>query len=306
MKFLVIIFSLLVIHKAYSFDKNIANKSSLLVVEQQTGRILFEKNADQYRYPASITKMMSSYLAFQALKENRINLNQDVTVSQHASSMKPTKLGLKPGTKIKIKDALTASIVKSANDATVVLAEAIAGSEAAFVKQMNQTAKLIGMDKTVYQNASGLPNAHQLSSAYDIAKLAIAIQRDFPTLYHKFYSIKKFDFKGKTYVTHNGVHRKFNQPGKTGYTFASGFNLVTTAKQDGRKIIAVVLGEESAPKRDHKMAVLLNKFLDRPLVELASTNTKPIKGTKIIKNHKNSFNPQKKQPKTKKAAKNYI
>lgn len=260
---------------AAGFSPEIMNKSSILVVNQNTGIILYEKAADERRYPASITKLMTTYIAFKYISEGKLKLSDKMLISTHAANQDPVKLGLKPGTYITVDHALKAAAIKSCNDATVVLAEKIAGSESNFALLMNKVAKQIGMTKTSYANASGLPNPNQISSAYDIAKLAIAIQRDYPALYHNYYRQKNFVFNGRKIETHNHILKKLNFPGKTGFTCASGHNLVTNAhSQDGRKIIAVVLGEGSARARDHKMSNLLAKFLDKPEFTLAFSANK--------------------------------
>ncbi|MBN9542611.1 MAG: D-alanyl-D-alanine carboxypeptidase [Alphaproteobacteria bacterium] len=246
---------------AFAFEKH---KYAALVVDQKTGKILYEENATQHRYPASITKVMTLYLTFEAIARKKLDVNQDITVSKHAASMPKMKLGLKPGSKIKLRDAIYAAVVKSSNDAAVVLAEAVAGSEHNFVKLMNKRAKDLGMKHTTYANASGLPNPTNKSSAYDIAKIAIAIERDYPE-YFKIFQTKEFNFKGKKLTTTNNLLAKYKYEGvtglKTGFTNMSGYNLVTTVKRGDRKLVAVVLGGSTGFARDRKMMALLDKFL---------------------------------------------
>lgn len=259
----VLLFTLMistVFSNALAFEKH---KYAALVVDQKTGKILFEENADKTRYPASITKVMTLYLAFEALKTGKIKMDQQVTVSRHAASMPKIKLGLRPGTKITIRDAIYASAIKSANDAAVVLAEAISGSEHEFAKLMNKRAKDLGMKHTHYLNASGLPNPAHKSSAYDIAKVAIAIERDYPE-YYRIFQTKEYHIGNKTLKNTNKLLTTYNYQGvtglKTGYIGLSGYNLVTTVKRGDRKLVAVVLGGPTGFARDRRMISLLDRF----------------------------------------------
>lgn len=250
------------------------SKYASLVVDQNTGKILHEENADKIRHPASITKVMTLYLAFEALSRKQIRMQDKVRVSKYAASMPRTNLDLKEGDKISIREAINAAALKSANDAAVILAEAISGSEKKFVALMNKRAKMLGMDHTNYTNSSGLPDPKNQTTAYDIAKLAIAIQRDYPQ-YYNIFSRQEFSFNGSTIKTTNNLLTKYKYQGvtglKTGYTSMSGFNLVTSVKRNGKKIVAVVLGGETSQKRDEKMIALLDKYFDvtRPRVVTA-------------------------------------
>ncbi|MBN8828826.1 MAG: D-alanyl-D-alanine carboxypeptidase [Sphingobacteriia bacterium] len=270
--------------EGWSFDKA---KYATLVVDQATGKVLYEENAEKTRYPASITKVMTLYLAFEALAERKVTLGQQLTVSKKAAHMPRTNLNLKPGQKMTFQEAIHAAAIKSANDAAIVIAEAVAGSEEKFVKIMNMRAKMLGMKQTHYSNPTGLPDPEQKSSAYDIARLAIAIQRDYPEYYHIF-SKKEFKFKGKIYKSTNNLLTKYKYNGltglKTGFTNMSGFNLVSTAQKGHRKIVAVVMGGNTSQDRDKKMISLLNKFLGVSKGEISTlvSNSKSPK-KKIIK-----------------------
>lgn len=245
-----------------AFAKTQNPRYAALVVNADTGVILHQENADKYRYPASLTKMMTLYLAFEALEQGKIKMNQNLTVSSFAASAPRMNMGLKAKEKISVRDAILSVVVRSANDSAVVLAEKISGSESAFAKKMNVRAKELGMVHTVFRNASGLPNAEQKTTAYDMARLAIALRRDFPS-YYPLFSKTSFTYKGKKYKGHNKVTS--NYPGcdglKTGFVNASGFNLVSSAKRGDTKVVAVVMGGETAASRDKRMITLLDKFL---------------------------------------------
>lgn len=245
--------------------------SSSLVVDASSGKILHSNKASKQIYPASLTKMMTLYLVFDAIKANKISMDDVMHSSKYATTMQPSKLGLKVNEKIKVKEAVMALIIKSANDAAVVLAEYVSGSEENFARRMNIYARKIGMNATSFANASGLHDPKQVTTAVDMAKLAIALRRDFPE-YYSLFSEKKFDFKGRTYFTHNHITRKY--PGaeglKTGYVNASGFNIVSTAMQKGKRLIAVVTGGETAKSRDMTIVKLLDKHF-------ANNNEKSIK-----------------------------
>jgi D-alanyl-D-alanine carboxypeptidase len=237
------------------------SRSAALVINADTGLVLHQEHADELRYPASLTKMMTLYLVFEALEHNHLKLSYKLPVSKFAASQPPSKLGLKPGEKLSVYDAIVSLIVKSANDSAVILAEAIAGDEDDFAKLMTKRASQLGMTNTIFKNASGLPDPGQKTTAYDLGKLAIALKRDFPK-YYPLFAKTTFNFKGRTYHTHNRVtkHYKGADGLKTGYINASGFNLVTSAKRGDKKLVGVVLGGDSAQSRDRKMVGLLNKF----------------------------------------------
>ena len=233
------------------------------VMDANTGEVLYEKNADSPRYPASITKLMTLYLAFEALQAGKLSLSDRVYVSAHAASVAPTRLGVRVGDSVSVDEAIRAMAVKSANDMATAMAERIGGSEGKFAALMTLRAQELGMNNTQYVNASGLPDSRQISSAHDIAILSRALMRDFPQ-YYPYFSLRSFEFRGRTIPGHD--HLLGAVPGvdglKTGYTTASGFNLATSAVRDGKRIIGVVLGGSSVAARDQHMEDLINTSFD--------------------------------------------
>ncbi len=239
-----------------------------IVIDYDTGRVLHESNADTRNYPASLAKMMTLYLAFEALERGDITLDKKLKVSRRAAGMPAAKLGLKRGETITVKNAILALITKSANDAAVVVAEALGEKETRFARMMTRKAKALGMKRTQFRNASGLPNRRQLSTARDMATLARALIRDFPK-YYRLFATKEFVYKGKRYRNHNRLLRKYAGADgiKTGYIRASGFNLAASVSRNGRRLIAVVFGGKTPRSRDRHIA----KLLDRGFAKLAST-----------------------------------
>jgi D-alanyl-D-alanine carboxypeptidase len=237
-----------------------------IVIDAGSGEILHVKDATVRWYPASLTKMMTVYLTFEKLKKGTLKLDDELTVSAHAAGQQPTKIGVEPGQRITVEDAIGAVLVRSANDAAVVLAERIGGSEDYFAVLMTEKAKALGMDRTQYRNASGLPNDGQITTARDMAILAQALIRDFPEYYH-FFGQHSLTYKGQVLPTYNGMLVSY--PGadgiKTGFTCGSGYNLVTSAKRNGRRLIGVVLGGKSRNGRSREMTRLLDEaFGDKP------------------------------------------
>jgi D-alanyl-D-alanine carboxypeptidase len=230
-----------------------------IVMDGNSGAALEESNPDALRHPASLTKVMTLYLLFERLDTGKIRLDTQLKVSEHAAEQAPTKLGLEPGQTIAVEDAIKAVVTKSANDAAVVIAENLGGSEEAFAAQMTQKAHALGMSRTTYVNASGLPDDEQITTARDQALLGRAIQDRFPRLY-RFFSTTSFAFRGRTIRGHN--HLLGAVAGvdgiKTGFTQASGFNLLTSVHRDGRFIVGVVLGGRSAFERDAHMRALID------------------------------------------------
>lgn len=243
----------------------LASKYSSIVIEYETGRILHAVDPDQQSYPASLTKMMTLYLTFEALTQRRANLEQRLTVSEHAAAMEPSKLGLRPGTSIRLEDALLGLVTLSANDAAVVLGEALGGSEPNFARIMTMKARALGMTRTTFANASGLPNPDQVSTARDMALLGRALIRDFPR-YYPYFNTRSFTYNGRVIGNHN--HLLDNYEGadgiKTGFIRASGFNLVASAKRDNRRLIGVVFGGQSVGWRDAHMVRLLDRGFGMP------------------------------------------
>ncbi|WP_458526614.1 D-alanyl-D-alanine carboxypeptidase family protein [Onishia taeanensis] len=235
-----------------------------LVADAASGDVVYAENAEARRYPASLTKMMTLYLLFEAIEQGQLTLDDALPVSDHAASMPASKLWLKAGDSIRVGDAIPALVVRSANDVAVVVAEALGGSEAAFAQRMTARARAMGMGTTRFRNASGLPDDAQVTTARDMATLAVALMRDFPEYYGEF-SRTEFVFRGKRQRGHNRLLS--NYPGadglKTGFIRASGFNVATSAVRDGRRLIAVVMGGFTSRSRDAHMADLLDRGFSR-------------------------------------------
>ncbi len=238
-----------------------------IVIDYDTGRVLHETNADTRNYPASLAKMMTLYLAFEALERGDLKLDQKLKASRRAAGMPASKLGLKRGERITVKNAILSLVTKSANDVAVVLAEAMGGKETKFAIIMTKKARELGMKRTTFRNASGLPNRRQMSTARDMAILARALIRDFPKEY-RYFSTKQFVYKGRKYRNHNRLLKSYSGTDgiKTGYIRASGFNLAASVKRNGRRLIAVVFGGKTPRSRDRHIA----KLLDRGFAKLAS------------------------------------
>lgn len=244
---------------------NLSNpKYGSIVIDAQTGMILSESGADRRLHPASLTKMMTLLMTFEALDRGQLRLYQRLRVSKHASQAVPSKLGLKYGERITVKNAILALVTKSANDVAIVLGEAIAGSEKRFARQMTAKAHKFGMTKTVFKNANGLHNPRQVSSPRDMARLAQVLLRKYPKYYH-YFSTRNFHYKGQSYKNHNkllGTYKGMDGL-KTGYVKASGFNLVASAVQDRKRVIAVVFGGRTGKIRNAHMKVLLDRGFAR-------------------------------------------
>lgn len=230
-----------------------------LVLDYQTGRVIEAEGADDLNHPASLTKMMTLYMAFEALAAKRVTLDQRLTVSAHAAGMSPSKLGLAPGDEIRLEDAILAMVTRSANDAAVTLAEGLGGSEAEFCRRMTERARRLGMRNSTFVNASGLPDPRQISTARDMATLGRALIRDFPQ-YYPYFDTRSFTYNGEEIGNHN--HLLETYPGtdgiKTGFVNASGFNLVASTVRGGRRLIGVVFGGKTARWRDQRMVTLLD------------------------------------------------
>jgi len=233
-------------------------KYASIVVDADTGRVLYSANADTRNYPASLTKMMTLYLLFEALEKGDLKMDTKLKVSRRAAGQAPTRLGLKAGSTIAVRDVIGALVVKSANDVATVAAEAMGGTEVKFAQKMTKKARELGMKRTTFRNASGLPNRGQLSTARDMAKLARALMDDFPDQYAVF-SKPTFVYKGRTYRSYNNLLKDGADGIKTGYTRASGFNLVTSVERDGKRLIGVVFGGKTAKSRDRHMVSLINR-----------------------------------------------
>ena len=230
-----------------------------IVVDAESGEVLFARHADSRRYPASITKVMTLYLTFEALTEGRVKLDDVITVSRRAASQPPSKLGLAAGQTITLDDAMKATAVRSANDMAMAIAEHVGGSQDRFAAQMTLKARELGMTQTRYVNPNGLPDARQLTSARDLAILARAVMRDYPQ-YYRYFGLHDWVYEGREYRNTNGLLRSgLGYDGmKTGYTNASGYNLAASAVRDGRRLITIVLGGRSTASRNEHVAELMN------------------------------------------------
>jgi D-alanyl-D-alanine carboxypeptidase len=245
--------------RTVNYDFTNSSRYAGLIIDASSGNVLYKKDADKQLHPASLTKMMTLYLTFQAIKSGEYNINDKVPVSQRAAMQPKTKLFLRTGQQVAIKDLIYGLIIHSANDASVVLAEAIAGNETAFATRMTQTARALGMRNTTFKNPHGLHHPEQVTTAYDMAKLAIALRRDFPQ-YYPMFSKKSFVFNGNIINSHNRVIARYRGADglKTGFVNASGFNLVTTTSTPTGKLVGVVMGGPSASARDNHMIQLLD------------------------------------------------
>jgi D-alanyl-D-alanine carboxypeptidase len=234
------------------------NAGPALLFEPANGKLLYAEDPDSQWHPASLTKIMTAYVAFQAIKEGKLRLDQKIPCSLVATLQPPSKVGLEVGAELSVEKALQAVIIKSANDVTVMLAEAISGSESAFVERMNATAKKLGMTRTNFVNTNGLPDPGQITTARDLAKLSRAVVSEFPE-YASYWTMTDMRIGNRRLGTHNALLKTF--PGadglKTGFTCDSGFNIVASATRDGRRLMAVVLGETSGNERAVRAASLL-------------------------------------------------
>ena len=246
-----------------------------IVVDAKTGATLHEASPDALRHPASLTKIMTLYLLFEQMEAGKIKPGTALDVSAEAAEQAPTKLGLRPGQTLAVEDAIKGLVTKSANDAAVVVAEALAGSEEEFARQMTRKARSLGMSRTVYRNASGLPDSEQVTTARDQALLGIAIQERFPRFY-RYFATPSFVYRGRAMRNHNRLLGQVDGVDgiKTGYTRASGFNLVTSMRRNDRHIVAVVLGGRSGGQRDARMRELIQD-------NIALASSKPAPATRV-------------------------
>ena len=259
--------------------------NSSMEIDADTGRVLFQTNPDLRTYPASLTKLMTLYLLFGALDKGQIKLDQVLSASAHAASMPATSLGLSPGDTLTVETAIHAIIVRSANDVASVVAEALGGSEDGFAETMTRQARLLGMNDTVFRNASGLPDLEQKTTARDMATLSRALIQRFPAYYH-YFAEDSFSYGGRVYVGHNHLLKRYDGADglKTGYIRAAGYNLASSAVRNGHRIIAVILGGRSPGSRDNEMMTLLDRGFaalgpapgDTPNLLLARSNPKPL------------------------------
>ena len=240
------------------------SKYAGIVVDANTGKTLYESNADSLRYPASLTKMMTLYIAFEALKAGKVSKSTRIPVSAYAAGRPPSKLGLRPGQTITLESAIYALVTKSANDVASALGEYFGGSEAGFARIMTAKARSLGMNRTVFRNPHGLPDARQVTTARDMARLGIALREHFPQ-YYGYFSTRVFNYGKRRYRNHNRLLGKV--PGvdgiKTGYTRASGFNLVSSVRSGKRSVVAVVMGGRTGASRNAQMKKLIAAYLPK-------------------------------------------
>lgn len=273
----------------FLFFSNIAKAAecndiySALVFREDDGEILFENRSDQICYPASLVKVMTLYLTFDALAKQKLTMDQNITVSERGEEVskvnKVNTMRLRQGDKITVKQAISALIVKSFNEAAVTLAEAISGDEWSFARKMNETAKKLKMYNTSFRNASGLHEEGQYTTAYDLARLIQALKKDFPQ-YYGLFALKDFSYRGKKYETHNFVLLEYNgaEGMKTGFTNASGYNLISAAKRNNQRIFSILLGCGNNNKRDEFTMELLDDGFDK------LTQAKQCKREKVVSN----------------------
>jgi D-alanyl-D-alanine carboxypeptidase len=242
---------------------NVPRAYAGIVVDAKTGKVLYESDADEYRYPASVTKVMTLYVLFQELAAGKIKLSDKMTVSKHAAAAVPTKLGLGSGATITVENAIKALVTLSANDMARVIAEHVSGTESAFAKRMTATAKALGMKRTTYANASGLPDSRQVTTVRDQSILARAVYAHFPQ-YYDYFQTKSFTYGKRTYGNHNNLLGHNGVDGlKTGYINASGYNLMTAARTGNKHIVVIGFGFDKGATRDAKVRELVTKYLPK-------------------------------------------
>ncbi|MDP1730711.1 MAG: D-alanyl-D-alanine carboxypeptidase [Devosia sp.] len=244
-------------------EASVPRKFAGIVVDAKSGKVLYESAADAARYPASVTKVMTLYVLFQELAAGNIQLSDKMVVSRHAASAVPTKLGLGAGSRITVENAIKSLVTLSANDVARVIAEHISGSESAFATRMTATAKALGMNRTTYRNASGLPDSKQITTVRDQAILAVAIYQHFPK-YYAYFQTRSFSYGKRTYGNHNRLLGSNSVDGiKTGYTQASGFNLMTAARDAERHVVVIGFGFDTGASRDAKVRELVRTYFSK-------------------------------------------
>ncbi|MBP7710196.1 MAG: D-alanyl-D-alanine carboxypeptidase [Rickettsiales bacterium] len=268
MKKLLAIATILFSVTAQAAEEGCGKNYSAVVFEEKTGDVLFQKRAEAYAYPASLVKMMTLYLTFEALEKGKLKEDQLLTVSDRGEEIarvnKSNTLRLKAGGKISVRTAIEAVIVKSFNEAAVTLAEGVAGSEWQFAQKMNEKALQLGMTNSSFRNASGLHEEGQYTTAFDLARLSKAIKKDFPK-YYPLFALKKFSYLGTKYETHNHVLVSYKgaEGMKTGFTNASGFNLISAAKKRDDRVISILTGCASVQRRDKATKKLLDDAFEK-------------------------------------------
>ncbi len=239
-------------------------KFAAITVDARNGKVLFASNADAVRHPASLTKMMTLYVLFQELESGRLSINSPIRMSARAAGMAPSKLGVKAGQSITVETAIRALVVKSANDVAAAVAENLSGSEKDFAERMTRTARSIGMPRTTFANASGLPNPRQVTTARDMATLGLRLMRDFPQ-YYPYFRTRSFVYQGRKITGHNRLLASYDGTDgiKTGYINASGFNLVSSVRRGDKRLVGVVLGGRSGATRDAYMKQMLTQHFGK-------------------------------------------
>jgi D-alanyl-D-alanine carboxypeptidase len=266
---IIFVVAFLAASKLHAAEEGCGKNYSAVLFEEKTGEILFQKRAEFYSYPASLVKMMTLYLAFEALEKHQLSAEQLLTVSERGEEIakvnKSNTMRLKAGDKISVRTAIQAVIVKSFNEAAVTLAEAVSGSEWEFARKMNEKAVTLGMRNSSFRNSSGLHEEGQYTTAFDLARLSKAIKKDFPEYYHLF-SLKEFKYLDTKYETHNHVLTSYKgaEGMKTGFTNASGFNLISAAKKGDERVISILMGCASVVRRDQ----FTKKLLDNAFAKL--------------------------------------
>lgn len=241
-----------------------ASKHAAMAIDVNTGKVLHNSSGDEQRHPASLTKMMTLYMAFELINAGKLKYDTRIKFSARAAGQPPSKLGIEVGASIRLIDAIKALVTKSANDVACALAEHIGGTEVRFARLMTEKARAIGMKKTTFMNASGLPNNHQVTTARDMLTLAMRLQDEFPEQF-KLFKTGSFTFRGKTYRNHNKLLKQIRGVDgiKTGYIRASGFNLVTSVNRDGKSVVAAVFGGRTSQTRNAEMTSLLTAALKK-------------------------------------------
>ena len=280
MKTIQILIKSLVLIFFISLSSNVFAKKAALIIDYDSKEVLFEINADTLNYPASLTKMMTLYIAFDYLDKNKLEWETLMKVSRVATTRSPSKLYLEVGTSISVDDAVMALIIKSANDVATVLSEHISGTEREFAKLMTKYARNIGMDNTIFKNASGLHHSEQMTTARDMATLSHAMISNFPEKY-KLFKKEKFVWKGKTYKTHNKLMQSYEGADgiKTGYIQKSGFQLAFSAVKHNKRLIGIYFGGNTGGQRDAR----LKSYMDTAFSKLRITTDKKINTKKIVK-----------------------
>ncbi|ESY80933.1 D-alanyl-D-alanine carboxypeptidase [Mesorhizobium sp. LNHC221B00] len=260
----IMVFALALTFVCADVASSLAARQAAIVVDAKTGKVLYSADANGRRYPASLTKMMTLYLTFEALAKGKISRNTPVVFSAKASAEAPTKLGVKPGGSVTVDTAILSIVTKSANDSATALGEMIGGNETNFARMMTAKARQLGMDGTVFRNANGLPDPGQFTTARDMATLGIALREHFPQ-YYGYFSQRSFLYGRQRINGHNRLLGRIKGVDgiKTGYTRASGFNLVSSVSDGNRRLVAVVMGGTSGGSRDNQMAALINTYMPR-------------------------------------------